>query len=134
MATIFTRIINGELPSHRVAEDEHHFAFLDINPVAPGHTLVVPKQEIDYIFDMESDAYAALMQFCHQLAPSVQQAVPCKRVGIAVIGLEVPHVHVHLVPMQQVDDLNFAKPKMNMASDELARIAEKIRQHYAQHA
>lgn len=128
MPSIFTRIINGEIPSHKIAENEHCFAFLDINPVAEGHTLVVPKKEIDYLFDLDADTYAALMNFCKQLAPAIAKAVPCLRVGVAVIGLEVPHTHVHLIPLNSMQDINFSKPKLNPAPEELAATAVRIRE------
>ncbi len=128
MPSIFTRIIHGEIPCHKVAENEHCFAFLDINPVAEGHVLVIPKQEVDYIFDLEASAYTALMDFCKQLAPAIQKAVPCLRVGVSVIGLEVPHAHVHLIPLNSLQDINFSKPKLKMSQDALALIASRIQQ------
>ena len=127
MPSLFTRIINGEIPCHKIAENEHCFAFLDISPVAMGHTLVVPKRETDYIFDLDDAVYANLMAFCKRIAPALAQAVPCLRVGVAVIGLEVPHAHVHLVPLNSMRDLDFNKPKLQVDSGELAALAEKIR-------
>jgi histidine triad (HIT) family protein len=126
MPSIFTRIVNGEIPCHKIAETEEFLAFLDVFPCAPGHTLVIPKKEIDYIFDLEDSLYAGLMQFSKKVAAAVEQAVPCKRIGIAVVGLEVPHAHVHLIPMNSMADMNFNN-KLKMTQDELAEIAEKIR-------
>lgn len=131
MATIFTRIINGEIPAYKVAEDENYLAFLDINPLAKGHTLVIPKQEVDYIFDIASEQYAGLWQFAQRVAVAVKAAVPCKRVGVAVIGLEVPHAHIHLIPMNLVSDMNFANPKLSLPKEEMEAVAEKIRAHFA---
>ena len=127
MSSIFTKIINREIPAHIVAEDEHFLAFLDINPLVEGHTLVVPKQEVDYIFDLESDVLSELSLFCQKVAKSIEKTVPCLRIGIAVIGLEVPHAHVHLVPLNSMDDINFSRPKLKPTAEELASIAEKIR-------
>jgi len=127
MPSIFTRIVNGEIPCHKIAETEEFFAFLDVFPCAPGHTLVIPKQEIDYIFDLEDELYTGLMQFSKKVAAAVEQAVPCKRIGVAVIGLEVPHAHIHLIPMNSMADMNFSN-KLKMSQEELAGIAEKIRQ------
>ncbi|HLP51304.1 MAG TPA: HIT family protein [Chitinophagales bacterium] len=126
MATIFTRIINGEIPCYKIAEDENHFAFLDISPLAKGHTLVVPKQETDYIFDLEPQALAGLNLFAQRVAKAIDKAVPCTRVGIAVIGLEVPHAHVHLIPLQN-DSINFSQPKLKLEKEELEQIAAAIR-------
>jgi histidine triad (HIT) family protein len=127
MASIFTRIINREIPGHIVAEDEHYIAFLDITPLVQGHTLVVPKKELDYIFDLDDEALAGLTVFAKQVANAVKKAIPCKRIGVAVIGLEVPHVHIHLVPMSTMGDINFTKPKLNPTQEELTAVAEKIR-------
>jgi len=126
MASIFTKIINREIPGHIVAENEHALAFLDINPLAPGHTLVVPKKEIDKLFDLELEEYLALQKFAYEVAQAVEQAIPCLRVGVAVIGLEVPHAHIHLIPLQTMDDINFSRPKLNPSQEELAAVAEKI--------
>lgn len=128
MASIFTRIINREIPGHIIAEDEKYIAFLDVMPLVHGHTLVVPKQEIDYIFDMDNETLAGLHVFAKKVAVAIKKAVPCKRIGVAVIGLEVPHTHVHLVPMNTVGDINFTKPKINPSKEELIEVAEKIRQ------
>lgn len=127
MPSIFTRIIHGEIPCHKIAENEHCFAFLDISPVAEGHVLVVPKTEVDYIFDLEAPVYTALMDFCKQLTPAIRQAVPCLRIGVAVIGLEVPHAHIHLIPLNSLQDINFSKPKLQMSQEALAATAERIR-------
>jgi histidine triad (HIT) family protein len=127
MASLFTRIINGEIPCHKVAENADYFAFLDIFPCSLGHTLVVPKQETDYIFDLDDVTYAGLMQFAKIVAAAIEQAVPCKRVGVAVVGLEVPHAHVHLIPLNSMADMNFNN-KLKVKSEELAEIAAKIRE------
>ncbi len=126
MATLFTRIINGEIPCYKVAEDEHYFAFLDINPLAKGHTLVVPKVEDDYIFNLDDETYTGLMLFSKKVAKAQRLAIPCKRIGVAVLGMEVPHVHVHLVPMQHEGDMNFANAKLHLPADEMAQIAAAI--------
>jgi histidine triad (HIT) family protein len=127
MASIFTRIINREIPGHIVAENDNYIAFLDITPLVQGHTLVVPKKELDYIFDLEDDDLAGLTVFAKQVANAVKKSIPCKRIGVAVIGLEVPHVHIHLVPMNTMGDINFTKPKLSPSQEELALVAEKIR-------
>jgi histidine triad (HIT) family protein len=127
MASIFTKIINREIPGHIVAEDDKYIAFLDINPLVIGHALVVPKQEVDYIFDLDDATLAGLYVFAKKVAHGIKKVVPCKRVGIAVIGLEVPHAHVHLVPMNTMGDINFTRPKLNPAKEEIAEVAEKIR-------
>jgi len=127
MATIFSRIIRGEIPSYKIAEDERYYAFLDINPLAKGHTLVVPKREADYIFDIADEELAGMMVFAKHVARAVGEAVPCKRVGVAVIGLEVPHAHIHLIPLNNISDINFARPKLSFTPEELAETAEKIR-------
>ena len=128
MASIFTKIINGEIPCHKIAETEDFFAFLDVFPCAPGHTLVVPKKEVDYIFDLSDELYAGLMAFAKSLEPAIRKAVPCKRVGVAVIGLEVPHAHVHLIPMNSMNDMNF-NSKIKISQEELAEIATKIKSY-----
>ena len=127
MSSIFTKIINGEIPCHRIAEDENYFAFLDINPLAKGHTLVVPKKEIDYIFGMDDAQHAGLWNFAKKISRAIEKAVPCKRIGIAVIGLEVPHAHIHLIPINKVSDMNFALPKLQLSKVEFLDTAEKIR-------
>ncbi|MBM3919914.1 MAG: HIT family protein [Sphingomonadales bacterium] len=127
MASIFSRIVSGEIPCHKIAETDDFLAFLDVMPLAQGHVLVIPKKEVDYIFDMETDAYAGLWTFARQVAKSLKMAISCKRIGIAVIGLEVPHAHIHLVPMNEVGDINFTRPKLKPTQEELAETAEKIR-------
>ena len=130
MASIFTKIINGEIPCHKIAETDKYFAFLDINPLAKGHTLVIPKQETDYIFDLEDDLLSGLNLFAKRVAKAVEKSVECKRIGVAVIGLEVPHTHIHLVPINAIGDLNFANPKLTLENEELAEIAAKIRSNF----
>lgn len=131
MASIFTRIINGEIPAYKVAEDEHYLAFLDISPLAKGHTLVIPKHEVDYIFDIASEEYAGLWSFAQRVAGAVKAAVPCRRIGVAVIGLEVPHAHIHLIPMNHVSDMNFANPKLSLPKEVMEEVCEKIKLHFA---
>lgn len=126
--TIFSKIVAGEIPAYKVAETIDYLAFLDINPLAEGHVLVIPKKEVDYIFDMEDDLYAGLQIFAKIVATALKNAVPCKRIGVAVIGLEVPHTHIHLIPMNRVDDLNFARPKLSFTPEQLEATAEKIRE------
>jgi histidine triad (HIT) family protein len=126
MASIFSKIIAGEIPCHKIAENDQYFAFLDVFPCAVGHVLVVPKQEIDYLFDLSDELYAGLMAFAKQIEPAIRKAVPCKRVGVAVIGLEVPHAHVHLIPMNSMSDMNFHN-KLKLSPEELAETAAKIR-------
>lgn len=127
MATIFTKIINGEIPSYKIAEDEHCYAFLDIFPLAKGHTLVVPKMEVDYIFDLPDDIYAHLNLFAKNVSHAIEKAVPCERIGTAVIGLEVPHTHIHLIPINSVDDINFSRPKLKLSEVEFEEIATQIK-------
>jgi histidine triad (HIT) family protein len=127
MPSVFTRIINREIPGHIVAEDERYIAFLDIMPLVTGHVLVVPKQEVDYIFDLDDDTLTGLTLFAKKVARAMKKVIPCRRIGVAVIGLEVPHVHIHLVPMNTMDDLNFTRPKLKPTSEELAKTAERIR-------
>ena len=128
MPSIFTRIINGEIPCYKVAENEYCFAFLDINPLSKGHTLVVPKKEVDYLFDLDTDTYQQLMIFSQKVAKAIDQAIPCLRVGVAVIGLEVPHAHIHLIPLHS-GTINFSDPKLKLEKEELSAIAEAIRAH-----
>jgi histidine triad (HIT) family protein len=126
MASIFTRIIQGEIPSYKVAENAHCYAFLDIFPLQRGHVLVVPKKEVDLIFDLEDSEYQELMSFSKKIAKAIQKALPCERVGMTVIGLEVPHAHIHLVPINNVNDINFAKEKLKFSDEEFKSIAELI--------
>ncbi len=126
MATIFSRIVAGEIPSYKVAEDEKNYAFLDINPVAPGHVLVIPKKEVDYIFDLEDDDYTSLQLFAKRVAEAMKKVLPCKRIGVAVMGMEVPHVHIHLIPINEESDMNFFKEKAVVSSDEMVSIAGKV--------
>lgn len=127
MASIFSKIISREIPGQIVAEDDKFIAFLDIMPMVLGHTLVVPKKEVDYIYDLSDEDLAAINLFAKKVAAAVRKAVPCKRIGVAVIGLEVPHAHIHLIPMNSADDLNFTRPKLKPTKDELAAVADKIR-------
>ncbi len=127
MASIFTRIINREIPAYIVAEDDRFIAFLDINPLVLGHTLVVPKVEIDYIFDLDDSTLAGLTLFAKKVSFALKKAIPCTRIGVSVIGLEVPHTHIHLVPMTTTGDLNFTRPKLNPSKSELVVISEKIK-------
>ena len=127
MSTLFTKIVNGEIPSHKVAEDNSFLAFLDINPLAIGHTLVISKKEVDYIFDLDDDLYTDLHRFCKKVALGLKKAIPCLRIGTAVVGLDVPHVHVHLIPLNSMDDMNFMKPKLRFSDEEFAEIADKIK-------
>ncbi len=128
MATIFTKIVNGEIPAYKVAEDENYLAFLDINPAAKGHTLVIPKKEVDYYFDIDDETFTGLNQFAKKVAVGLKKAIPCKKVGVMVLGLEVPHAHIHLVPMQSELDLLHFTEKVNFSQQELAAIAKAIQQ------
>lgn len=130
MATIFSKIVAGEIPSHKVAEDEEFFAFLDINPVAKGHTLVIPKQETDYIFDLDDSLLGRMMAFAKRVARAQEEAIPCKRIGMAVMGLEVPHAHIHLIPITKESDMYFGGEKMSVSQEELASIAALIKKAY----
>ena len=131
MATIFTKIAKGEIPSHKVAENENYYAFLDIAPLAKGHVLVIPKNvEDDYIFNLDEKTYMGLCAFARKVAHAVKAAMPCKRVGIAVLGMEVPHTHIHLVPLQSEADMDFRKPKLELSSEEFAQIASSIYNEY----
>ena len=127
MASIFTKIINREIPAQIISEDEQHIAFLDIMPLVKGHVLVVPKREVNYIFAMEPDELASLHLFAQKVAKAMDKTIKCTRIGVAVIGLEVPHVHIHLVPLRTMDDINFTRPKLKLSGEELAEIAEVIR-------
>jgi len=126
MPSIFTKIINGEIPCYKVAEDDDFLAFLDINPLAKGHTLVIPKKEVDYIFDLDDDLFTRLHLFAKKVARAIDKSVVCERVGVAIIGLEVRHAHIHLVPLKNIGDLNFANPKLKLTREEFLAIAEKI--------
>jgi histidine triad (HIT) family protein len=126
MGSIFTKIINGEIPCYKIAENDKFLAFLDVNPLAKGHTLVIPKQELDYIFNLEDYLLAELIVFAKQVALKVEKAIPCKRIGVAVIGLEVPHTHIHLVPLNSVADINFSQPKLKFTNKEFEETLKKI--------
>lgn len=126
MATIFTKIINGEIPCYKIAEDENYFAFLDINPLRAGHTLVVPKKETDYIFDLTDADVSGIILFSKKVAAAIKSVIPCNRIGVAILGLEVPHAHVHLVPMDTMEDINFKNPKLKFTAEEFKDIAAKI--------
>jgi histidine triad (HIT) family protein len=129
MATIFSKIANGEIPCYKIAENDRFFAFLDINPMTKGHTLVIPKVEEDYIFNLDDNTYSDLMLFSKKTAHAIEKAVSCKRIGVAVIGLEVPHAHVHLIPINHESDMNFKNPKLKLTPEEMNEIATKIRQY-----
>lgn len=126
MSTIFTKIVNGEIPCYKVAETDQYLAFLDIRPLTKGHTLVIPKQETDYIFDLDDEAFAGLHLFSKLVAKAMKAAIPCNRVGVCVMGLEVPHAHIHLIPFNAMDEMNFANPKLNLDAEEMKRIAAAI--------
>ncbi len=123
---IFAKIAAGEIPSYKVAEDSEHFAFLDINPMAPGHTLVIPRREVDYLFDLTPEEYASLWAFAREVAVKMKKALPCKRIGVAVLGMEVPHAHIHLVPLQTEADMDFRAPKLSLPAEEMEKIAAAI--------
>ncbi len=126
MSTIFTRIVNGNIPCYKVAENDDYLAFLDINPLKEGHTLVIPKKEVNYIFDVEDELHAGLWNFAKKIGKAIEKVVPCKRIGITVIGLEVPHAHIHLIPLNSMHDMDFRNPKLSFTPEEFTRIAEKI--------
>jgi len=128
-ASIFTKIVNGEIPAYKIAEDDRYLAFLDVFPTTKGHTLVIPKQQIDYIFDLEDELYLGLMAFAKKVAAAIEKAVPCKRIGVAVVGLEVPHAHVHLIPINSMQDMNFAK-KQQFSKEQFEEVLEKIKAAY----
>jgi len=128
MASLFTKIINGDIPSYKVAESDRYLAFLDINPLAKGHVLVVPKEEVDYVFDLEDDLLAGLHVFAKSVARKMEKVISCERIGVAIIGLEVPHAHVHLIPLKSVEDINFSRPKLDLEEEELEQIARSIRE------
>lgn len=129
MASIFSKIVKGEIPCYKIAEDEHYLAFLDINPLAKGHTLVIPKKETDYIFDMEDEDYQGLFLFAKKVARSLKKCIQCEKIGVAVIGLEVAHAHVHLVPVNGIYDIDFRKPKLKLSPEEFKLIAERVARH-----
>src|SRR5574344_2083422 len=126
MASTFTMIVEGKIPSYKIAEDNNYYAFLDINPLAKGHTLVIPKKEVDYIFDLDDETYLGLGAFAKKVAVAIKKAIPCQRVGVAVLGMEVPHTHIHLVPLQSENDLNFKNKKLNLSQEEFTTIASQI--------
>lgn len=126
MSTLFTKIISGEIPSYKVAEDDRYFAFLDINPLAKGHVLVIPKIEVDYVFDLDDETLGGLHVFAKKVALKIEKVIPCKRIGVAVIGLEVPHTHVHLIPINNVSDIDFSRPKLSFSKEEFESIAKRI--------
>ena len=128
--TIFSKVIAGEIPSYKCAENERFYAFLDINPVAKGHTLVVPKHEVDYLFDLDDDELAAMTIFAKRVAKAIQAAYPCRKVGVAVLGLEVAHAHIHLIPLQSEGDMDFRRPKLQLPAEEMEEIARRIREHF----
>jgi len=130
MASLFTKIINKEIPAHIVAEDTDNIAFLDINPLAEGHVLVVPKKEVDYYFDLEQQDFTRLNLFAKKVAKAIEASVSCQRIGVAVVGLEIPHTHIHLVPLNTMNDINFSKPKLALSEDKMKVIAERIRENY----
>jgi histidine triad (HIT) family protein len=132
MASIFTKIVQGEIPSYKIAETADYYAFLDINPLAKGHTLVIPKKEIDYIFDIEDELYKGLFVFAKKVGKAIEAVVPCKRMGITVIGLEVPHAHIHLIPINTIYDMDFKQPKLKLSNEAFEQIAADIRKAYEQ--
>ena len=132
MATIFTKIINGEIPSYKIAENDQFYAFLDINPLSKGHTLVVPKREVDYIFDLSDEALAAMHVFAKHVALIIESVIPCKRIGVAVMGLEVPHAHIHLIPITKESDMIISNPKLKLSSEEFTSISEKINRAFVE--
>lgn len=134
MPSIFSRIVLGEVPCHRVAENEEFLAFLDIQPLADGHTLVIPKKEIDYYFDLDAGELARLNGFAQEVARCIEAVIPCRRIGVAVIGLEVPHAHMHLIPLQSVSDINFERPKLERTNEQLAATASSIRDAITNHS
>lgn len=126
MDTIFTKIIKGEIPSYKIAENENYFAFLDINPNAKGHALVIPKKPVDKLFDLDDETYIGLFQYSKKIAAAIEKVIPCNRVGLTVIGLEVPHAHVHLIPLNNMSDASFSKPKVSLSNEEFLELAERI--------
>ena len=130
MASIFTKIVNGEIPSYKIAEDERYYAFLDINPIAKGHTLVIPKQETDYIFDLDDETLSGLHVFAKRVAHAMEKTIPCKRIAVLVLGLEVPHAHIHLIPLNKETDANITNPKLKFSTEEMQETAEKIKNNF----
>lgn len=130
MATIFSRIVKGEIPSYKIAEDDKYYAFLDINPLAEGHTLVIPKIEVDYLFDLDDETLAGLTLFSKRVGKAIEKAIPCKRIGVAVLGLEVPHAHIHLVPLNRESDIDFHKPKLKLTAERFKEISDKISREF----
>jgi len=130
MPSIFSRIISGEIPSYKIAEDDKFFAFLDIYPIARGHALVIPKKEVDYLFDLDDDLYKEMWIFAREVGKAIEKVVPCERMGLSVLGLEVPHAHIHLVPINTVYDIDFSKPKLKLSPEEFEELASKIREEY----
>ncbi|MDA0195209.1 MAG: HIT domain-containing protein [Bacteroidetes bacterium] len=128
MASIFTRIVNREIPAHIIAENDKFLAFLDINPLVVGHTLVIPKKEVDYIFDLDDDTLKDIQIFCKKVSKAIERAVPCLRIGVAIIGLEVPHAHIHLVPLNSMDDINFSRQKLTLSQEELISTCSRIKE------
>jgi histidine triad (HIT) family protein len=131
MSSIFSKIIDGEIPCYKITEDDYFFAFLDINPVAKGHVLVVPKQEVDVFFDLEDTTLTSILPFCKKVSKAIEAIVPCNRIGLSVVGLEVPHAHVHLIPISRMGDISFSNPKVKMTNEELEDLAMKIREQLA---
>ena len=131
MASIFSKIARGEIPSYKIAESDKYFAFLDINPLVEGHVLVIPKEETDYLFDLSDDELAGIMVFAKKIAKAIQKTIPCKRVGVAVVGLEVPHAHIHLVPLQGARDIDFSRPKLKLSQEKLQSISDRIAENVA---
>ncbi|WP_312313568.1 HIT family protein [Empedobacter brevis] len=129
MASIFTKIINGEIPSYKIVENDHYIAILDAFPLVEGHVLVIPKMEVDKIFDLDKETYLGLMDFSYEIAQAIEKAIPCLRVGIAVVGLEVPHVHVHLVPLNSMQDINFSNPKLQLSAEKMTEIVDNIKSY-----
>ncbi len=132
MASIFTNIVQGEIPSYKIAEDEQFYAFLDIHPLAKGHTLVIPKNEVDYLFDLDDELLAGMTIFSKRIAGAIEKVIPCARIGVAVLGLEVPHAHIHLIPINSEADISFSRPKLNLSQEEFQEIAAKIRDALAE--
>jgi histidine triad (HIT) family protein len=127
MSSIFSKIVNGDIPCYKIAEDDNYFAFLDINPLNEGHTLVIPKKEVDYIFDLDNETYVGLMSFAKKVAEALKKAIPCLRIGVAVVGLEVPHAHVHLIPLHSAHDVDFGRPKLKLSKEQFIALADKIK-------